>query len=160
MSTRFKRVFTIVAKTQTFSLESRNIPVNQVPQVTKHVILVIAIMHAFDCDLHLQIFQAMIVLKFNDQDYLRFGISAIHRGLGVFRNRWLKSTRDVSCIIHLSGCVLIEHYVVSSFNFRGLPKFEKSQVRVIVFKDRDKKGDRCVLFDSKIAIQEEARQVL
>ena len=43
--------------------------------------------------------------------------------------------------------------------FRGLPKLEKSQIRVLVFKDHDKKGDKCVLFDSKTAGRVEAQQV-
>ena len=35
--------------------------------------------------------------------------------------------------------------------FRGLPSLEKSQIRLLVYKDHDKRGDKYVLFDSKTA---------
>ncbi|XP_028406001.1 folliculin-interacting protein 2-like [Dendronephthya gigantea] len=41
---------------------------------------------------------------------------------------------------------------------RGLPNLDKSQVRVLVYKDHDKRGDKFVLFDSKTDIQDETEQ--
>ena len=56
------------------------------------------------------------------------------------------------------------HYICAKVNkyicCRGLPKFEKSQIRVLVFKDHDKRGDKCVMFDSKTAVRDESLQVL
>ena len=40
-------------------------------------------------------------------------------------------------------------------NERGLPCLERSQIRLLVYKDHDKRGDKLVLFDSKTDIQDD-----
>lgn len=42
---------------------------------------------------------------------------------------------------------------------RGLPCLEQSQIRLLVYKDHDKRGDKLVLFDSKTVVQDEKLQV-
>ncbi|XP_046860467.1 folliculin-interacting protein 2-like isoform X2 [Xenia sp. Carnegie-2017] len=44
------------------------------------------------------------------------------------------------------------------FEERGLPCLEQSQIRLLVYKDHDKRGDKLVLFDSKTVVQDEKSQ--
>ena len=39
---------------------------------------------------------------------------------------------------------------------RGLPSLERSQIRLLVYKDHDKRGDKLVLFDSKTDVREDS----
>jgi hypothetical protein len=44
---------------------------------------------------------------------------------------------------------------VNVYSSRGLPCLKRSQIRLLVYKDHDKRGDKFVLFDSKTDVQDD-----